>query len=206
MHRNNQMFYGDITPMEPIATIIFSGNEGSLRTDTVRRIRPWSFAHTYIDSMAKTPHDTLRKTVTGAINSTVIEVTKDDFAGGVAYVPLVLIKLTTQKQYSIPEGAVQVTVSGKTEAGADIVGGQFDIKRGEQLTNFGVIPVVLLEQGKYAVAVAVRIDPTQSMTVTVAGTTPNDTIEVLVPGPGANEAIAILNAANLNGLVMDPTS
>lgn len=207
MNTNSSLFYdGDVSPSEPISTIIFSGNEGSLRTDTVRRIRPLSFAHTYNQAMCDTPHDTIRKTVTGAANQTVIEVTKDDVTGGTCYVPLILIKVTTQKQFAIPNGALQANVTAKTLASTDVTAGQFDILRGAELTNFGVIPVVLVESGKYAIPVSMYISPDQSITVTLSGTTPNDTIEVLIPGPGANEAVAILSAAGLNGLAMDPTS
>lgn len=201
------MFYeGDVTPSEPISTIIFSGNQGSLRTDTVRRIRPLSLAHTYNTAMSATPHDTVRRTFAGSVNTTVIELTKDDFPGGVCYIPLLLIKVTTQKQFAIPSGALQAVVTGKTLASQDISAGLFDILRGEELTNFGVIPVVLVESGKYAVPVSIYVSPDQSMTVTLTGTTINDTVEVLIPGPGANEAVAILQAAGLAGLAMDPTS
>lgn len=204
---NRNLFYdGDVNPSEPISTIIFSGGQGSLRTDTVRRIRPLGFAHVYLQSMSDTPHDTVRKTITGSPTSTTIELTKDDFGGGVCYIPLILIKVTTQRQFTIPNGALQANVTGKTQAAADITGGLFDILRGEELTNFGIIPVVLVETGKYAVPVAIYISPEQSAIVEITGTTPNDTVEVLIPGPGANEAIAILNAAGLAGLVMDPTS
>lgn len=203
----NHMFYdGDVTPSEPISTIIFSGGQGSLRTDTVRRIRPLGLSHTYMTAMSATPHDTVRKSVTGTAGTTTVELTKDDFAGGVCYIPLVLIKITTQKQFAIPNGAIQANVIGKTEASIDITGGTFDVLRGEELTNFGVIPVVLVESGKYAVPVSIYVSPDQSATVEITGTTPNDTVEVLIPGPGANEAIAILSAAGLAGLVMDPTS
>lgn len=204
---NKNLFYdGDVTPSDPISTIIFSGGQGSLRTDTVRRIRPLGFAHTYTYAMSATPHDTVRKSVAGAVGTTTIELTKDDFGGGVCYIPLVLVKVTTQKQFAIPSGAIQCNVFGKTEASIDITGGTFDVLRGEELTNFGVIPVVLVESGKYAVPVSIYISPDQSATVEVIGTTPNDSVEVLIPGPGANEAIAILAAAGLAGLVMDPTS
>lgn len=206
MNHNHMFYSGDVTPSEPISTIIFSGNQGSLRTDTVRRIRPLSFAHTYNTAMSATPHDTFRRTTAGLANTTAIEITKDDFAGGVCYIPLVLVKVTTQKQFAIPNGALQANITGKTQAAQDVTAGTFDILRGEELTNFGVIPVILVESSKYAVPVSIFISPDQSATVTLQGTTVNDTIEVLVPGPGANEAVAILQAAGLAGLAMDPTS
>jgi len=156
--------------------------------------------------MSTTPHDTVRKTITGSANTTSIELTKDDFPGGVCHIPLLLIKVTTQKQYAIPSGALQASVDGKTEASATVTAGVFDILRGEELTNFGVIPVILLESGKYAVPVSMYVSPDQSVTINLTGTTVNDTVEVLVPGPGANEAVAVLAAAGLAGLAMDPTS
>jgi hypothetical protein len=197
---------GDVTPSEPISTIIFSGTDGSLRTDTARRIRPLALAHNYNTAMLETPHDTVRKSVKGVDGTTTVTLASSDFSSGVAQIALILVKLTTQQQFSVPSGGVQVNIAATTKNDISVVAGPFDVLRGPILTNFGVIPVVILESGKYAIPVNAYVDPTSTLVLTMIGTTVNDTIEVMIPGPGAVEALAILDAAGLTGLAMSPTS
>lgn len=199
---------GDVTPSEPISTIIFSADEGSLRTDTARRIVPLALAHNYNQAMLAAPHDTIRKSVQGSVGTTTITLDAAAIASasGIAFVPFLLVKITTQSQFSVPSGGIQVKLEGETQNGADFSAGPYDVLRGAVVTNFAIIPVIILESGKYAVPVNGSISPSSSVVLTVSGTTVNDTIEVMLPGPGAVEALAILDAAGLAGLAMGPNS